>query len=89
MRITPTKVLNLLTAVVLMVLLWTIFKQTHNSPKPEYKHACDMPKDYQDNLHKLAQVIHQVLDSLNLVHFLCYGSLFGQVSCCLLSSSIM
>jgi len=78
MRVTPTKVLNTLTAAVLLILLYTVFNQSKSDHR-NYDSTCAMPRDYQIKLHQLTYRVHEVLDGLNLAHFLCYGSLFGQI----------
>ncbi len=79
MRVTPTKVLNFFTAAVLLVLLWTVFRQSNGGIFSDYNGACDLPAEFREDLHRLVSAAHNALDQLDLTHFLCYGSLFGQV----------
>ena len=82
MRLTPTKILNAFTAVVLFVLLWTVFSGTTfngNDASRRVGHTCVLPEAYVSSLHDLVYRVHKTLDGLDLTHFLCYGSLFGQV----------
>ena len=79
-RLTPTKLLNAFTAVVLLVLLATVFRrQTLRSSGAVHTSTCNVSPEHQLNLHRLVYATHAALDALDLVHFLCYGSLFGQV----------
>ena len=79
MRLTPTRALNFFTAAVLVVLLWTVFQQSNGGLFSDYDGACDLPVPYRKDLHRLAHAAHVALQDLDLTHFLCYGSLFGQV----------
>ncbi len=80
MRLTPTKALNFFTAAVLVVLLWTVFRQSNGGIFSDHDGgACDLPAAYREDLHRLVHAVHRALEELDLTHFLCYGSLFGQV----------
>lgn len=81
MRITPTKILNAIILVVLFSLVVLIFQ---NSPSailasPKFRQTCHMSEMFQKNLQKLVHTSHRILETLNLRHFLCYSSLFGQI----------
>ena len=68
-----------MTAVVIFVLLWTVFVQQSPADTKNFDSTCNMPERHIKNLHAMAHAAHEVLDGLDLVHFLCYGSLFGQI----------
>jgi hypothetical protein len=79
MRLTPTKILNALTGVIIVILLWTVFVQQSPSESRIFDSTCAMPERHSKHLHTMVYAAHEVLDSLDLGHFLCYGSLFGQI----------
>ncbi len=85
MRLTPTKVLNTITAVVIFILLYTVFVQQAppesggGGGKSTFDSTCSVPESYRDDLQAMVYAAHEVLDGLDLAHFLCYGSLFGQL----------
>lgn len=78
MRITPTKVVNVITGLVLLILIYSVFQHS-SADHRNYDSTCDVSKEYQTKLHRMVYKTHDILDGLNLVHFLCYGSLFGQI----------
>ncbi|RZF37652.1 hypothetical protein LSTR_LSTR003063 [Laodelphax striatellus] len=65
--------LCLITAAVLM---WTLLKY---STKQNFTQTCHHSEQFQEGLHNLANRVHLVLSALGLSHFLCYGSLWGQL----------
>ena len=68
------------TAIVIFVLLWTVFvQQSPPDGAKTFDSTCNVPERYVRNLHAMVHAAHEVLDGLDLVHFLCYGSLFGQI----------
>ncbi|XP_073989470.1 uncharacterized protein isoform X2 [Rhodnius prolixus] len=44
-----------------------------------FTQTCHHSKTFQQGLHKLANRVHNVLNAIGLTHFLCYGSLWGQL----------
>ena len=68
-----------MTAVIIFVLLWTVFVQQSPPDAKTFDSTCNVPERHTRNLHAMVHAAHDVLDGLDLVHFLCYGSLFGQI----------
>lgn len=56
--------------------MWTVMNQSH---KEHFTHTCNNSEGFQEDLHKIAYKTHHVLETLHLTHFLCYGSLWGQI----------
>lgn len=68
------------TAIVIFLLVWTVFVQQSSSPDAKtFDSTCNVPERHIRNLHVMVHAAHEILDGLDLVHFLCYGSLFGQI----------
>lgn len=61
MRITPTKVVNLITGFVLLVLVYSIFNHS-SADHRNYDSTCDVSKEYQTKLHRLVYKAHDILD---------------------------
>lgn len=76
MRISLTRVLSAICLTTIILLLWTILRQTHVK---QFTQTCHHPEQFQEELHKLANRVHRVLAALGLTHFLCYGALWGQI----------
>lgn len=76
MRVTPTKVLYAVTSCSLLLLLLTIMRQRHNIV---FTKTCSMSLPFRRRLVKLLQRTHEILERLELKHFLCYDSLIGQI----------
>lgn len=74
MRLTPAKVVKGVMATVFTVICFMALRNTK-----DFTATCDMPEEYISELYELLYRTHDVLDQLRLTHFLCYGSLFGQV----------
>ena len=71
------------TAIVIFLLVWTVFVQQSSSPDAKtFDSTCNVPERHIRNLHVMVHAAHEILDGLDLVHFLCYGSLFGQTNHC-------
>ncbi|TRY63471.1 hypothetical protein TCAL_00420 [Tigriopus californicus] len=87
MRITPTKILNAIIVMILLSLGVLIFQNSPNvTPEGSpFRQTCHMSQMFQTNLQNLVHLSHKILETLNLRHFLCYSSLFGQIR----SSSIL
>lgn len=86
MRITPSKVLNTFTGLVIIGLVYVIFSSNSFGANVQggrggsnFTKTCVVPKAHRDGLHRLTQLVHGILEGLDVTHFLCYGSLFGQI----------
>ena len=88
MRITPSKVLNTFTGLVIVGLVYVVFSSNSFGARIQggrddgtnnFTKTCVVPKAHRDGLHQLAQLVHGILEGLDVTHFLCYGSLFGQI----------
>ena len=88
MRITPSKVLNTFTGLVIVGLVYVIFSSNRFGARIQggrddgtnnFTKTCVVPKAHRDGLHLLTQLVHGILEGLDVTHFLCYGSLFGQI----------
>lgn len=78
MRVTPTKLLNAFTVLILLLMLYTIARQAQQ-PKSQFTNTCDLSPSFIAGLHQLAYDVHDVLLTLGIAHVLCFGSLFGQL----------
>ncbi|CAH0386900.1 unnamed protein product [Bemisia tabaci] len=59
----------------IILLTWLFVRYTQET----FTETCHHTEAFQDNLHSLASRVHNVLAALKLTHFLCYGSLWGQI----------
>nr|CAD7445338.1 unnamed protein product [Timema bartmani] len=76
MRFTPTRLLLYICVLIIIIVIWTLFKKSQTIG---FTRTCPHPEQFQDQLHQLADKVNRVLSSLQLTHFLCYGSLWGQI----------
>nr|CAD7395658.1 unnamed protein product [Timema cristinae] len=76
MRFTPTRLLLYICVLIIIIVVWTLFKKSQTLG---FTRTCPHPEQFQDQLHQLADKVNRVLTSLQLTHFLCYGSLWGQI----------
>nr|CAD7597445.1 unnamed protein product [Timema genevievae] len=76
MRFTPTRLLLYICVLIIIIVVWTLFKKSQTLG---FTRTCPHPEQFQDQLHQLADKVNRVLSSLQLTHFLCYGSLWGQI----------
>ncbi|CAG2054732.1 unnamed protein product [Timema podura] len=76
MRFTPTRMLLYICVLIIIIVVWTLFKKSQTLG---FTRTCPHPEQFQDQLHQLADKVNRVLSSLQLTHFLCYGSLWGQI----------
>ncbi|XP_033228573.1 uncharacterized protein LOC117180278 isoform X2 [Belonocnema kinseyi] len=72
LRITPLRALAAIFCVSLI--FWYSL-----SPEEAPKQPCSVPEEFTERLHELAYKTHLVLSKLSIVHFLCFGGLWGQV----------
>ncbi|XP_012274746.1 uncharacterized protein LOC105696658 [Orussus abietinus] len=71
LRVTP---LRALAAFLLVgILFWYSFNRPEIPRQP-----CSVPEEFTEKLHELTYRAHLVLAKLGLVHFLCFGGLWGQ-----------
>ncbi|XP_015516323.1 uncharacterized protein LOC124303524 isoform X1 [Neodiprion virginianus] len=70
-RITPLRILAAL--LMLGVLFWLNLDRQVVPPEP-----CAVPEEFTEKLHELAYRAHLVLAKHGIVHFLCFGGLWGQ-----------
>jgi hypothetical protein len=61
MRITPTKVVNVITGLVLIILVYSIFNHS-SADHRQYDATCDVSQEYQTKLHRLVYKTHEILD---------------------------
>ncbi|KAG8259732.1 uncharacterized protein LOC124356991 [Homalodisca vitripennis] len=57
-----------------LLLTWTLLRHSRS-----FTQTCHHSEAFQDGLHALGDRVHRLLVSLGLTHFLCYGSLWGQL----------
>nr|CAD7203859.1 unnamed protein product [Timema douglasi] len=76
MRFTPTRLLLYICVLIIIIVVWTLFKKSQSLG---FTRTCPHPEQFQDQLHQLADKVNHILSSLQLTHFLCYGSLWGQI----------
>ena len=76
MRITPAKIVKLSALLLIVIVIFVLFVTTQTR---EFTSTCDMSEDFIERLYALMRETHLILDKLKLTHFLCYGSLFGQI----------
>ncbi|KAJ1528834.1 hypothetical protein ONE63_007208 [Megalurothrips usitatus] len=57
------------------IVFWYLF---HQKPT-NFTKTCELPTAFQNNLLNIFYRVHKVLDVMSLTHFLCYGSLWGQI----------
>ncbi|XP_075233999.1 uncharacterized protein LOC142331784 isoform X2 [Lycorma delicatula] len=76
MRIRLPRLISAISLTTAALLMWTIVKYT---TKQNFTQTCHHSEEFQEGLHRLADRVHHVLSSLGLSHFLCYGSLWGQL----------
>ncbi|KAF6212548.1 hypothetical protein GE061_013073 [Apolygus lucorum] len=71
----PRTVLVISVAAVLLLVYLVVFKLG----KKQFTQTCNHSVKFHEGLHNLAERAHLVLSSVGLTHFLCYGSLWGQL----------
>ncbi|KAK0180110.1 hypothetical protein PV327_005784 [Microctonus hyperodae] len=71
-RVTPLRALCAF--FIVGVLFWYNLGREDQPPQP-----CSVPEEFTEKLHDLANRGHAVLAKLGVVHFLCFGALWGQV----------
>ncbi|XP_050588927.1 uncharacterized protein LOC126921406 [Bombus affinis] len=71
-HITP---LQAFTALFLMIMLFWYSLSRQETPQQ----PCSVPEEFTEKLHELTYRVHLVLAKLSIVHFLCFGGLWGQV----------
>nr|CAD7263243.1 unnamed protein product [Timema shepardi] len=76
MRFTPTRLLLYICVLIIIIVVWMLFKKSQSLG---FTRTCPHPEQFQDQLHQLADKVNRILSSLQLTHFLCYGSLWGQI----------
>lgn len=75
MRLSVSRILSALCITMAMLLLWIIIRHTRST----YTQTCHHSEIFHEGLHLLTDRVHRLLTSLGLTHFLCYGSLWGQL----------
>ncbi|XP_048510899.1 uncharacterized protein LOC105687470 isoform X2 [Athalia rosae] len=70
-RITPLR------ALVALFLVSVLFWLTLDG-QMERRESCAVPEEFTEKLHDLSNRVHLVLAKLGIVHFLCFGGLWGQ-----------
>lgn len=71
-RITPLRAL--------VAILFVSFVLWYSLSKEEIpKQPCSVPEEFTERLHELTFRVHLILTKLSLVHFLCFGGLWGQL----------
>ncbi|XP_011300279.1 uncharacterized protein [Fopius arisanus] len=71
-RVTPLRAIVAFSTI--LVLFW-LRLLNEDPPRP----PCSVPEQFTERLHDLGYRAHLVLAKLGLVHFLCFGALWGQV----------
>lgn len=71
-RVTPLR-----TLIAFLCVLCVFWYNLGREEKPT--HPCSVPEEFTGQLHNLAHRTHLVLEKLGINHFLCFGSLWGQV----------
>uniref|UniRef100_A0A146M4E5 Uncharacterized protein n=1 Tax=Lygus hesperus TaxID=30085 RepID=A0A146M4E5_LYGHE len=61
------------------VLLLLVYLVVHKFGRKQFTQTCNHSVKFHEGLHNLAERAHLVLSSVGLTHFLCYGSLWGQL----------
>ncbi|XP_043275572.1 uncharacterized protein [Venturia canescens] len=71
-RVTPLRALGAF--LIVGILFWYSLGRQEEPPQP-----CSVPEEFTEKLHDLTYRTHLVLAKLGVVHFLCFGGLWGQV----------
>lgn len=71
----PRTVISVVIAIILFTTWFVARKLTHRT----FTQTCNHSEKFHEGLHSLADRVHTVLTSIGLTHFLCYGSLWGQL----------
>ncbi|XP_050096839.1 uncharacterized protein LOC126578388 [Anopheles aquasalis] len=56
-----------------------MFGHDSGSSGPPFQHTCNMTEPYRQELERLFERVHRLLGQHGLTHFLCYGTLWGQI----------
>uniref|UniRef100_A0A6E8VP47 Uncharacterized protein n=1 Tax=Anopheles coluzzii TaxID=1518534 RepID=A0A6E8VP47_ANOCL len=68
------------------IMLYTVYRWCRilfgPGPEPDgrqFQHTCNMTEHYRHELERLFERVHRLLEQHGLTHFLCYGTLWGQI----------
>ncbi|XP_014289448.1 uncharacterized protein [Halyomorpha halys] len=76
MRFSPSKTVFSILLLFTLFVTWLISRKL---TQKTYTQTCNHSEKFHQSLHSLADRVHNVLASIGLTHFLCYGSLWGQL----------
>ncbi|EEB20054.1 conserved hypothetical protein [Pediculus humanus corporis] len=77
MRFSLKRYLIFLFFVYVLLFAWNFISRKYG--RSTFLETCNFPKKYQDELHIFTNEVHKILKVLNVTHFLCYGSLWGEI----------
>ncbi|KAL1131491.1 hypothetical protein AAG570_011108 [Ranatra chinensis] len=76
MRFSLSRGLTVLIATVFLIFFWILLRKLNQK---HYTQTCNHSEKFHQGLHDLGERAHTVLSALGLTHFLCFGSLWGQL----------
>ncbi|XP_014246966.1 uncharacterized protein LOC106665218 isoform X1 [Cimex lectularius] len=76
MRVSLPRTILVISVTILVLVLYFVVRKLE---KANYTQTCNHSEKFHQGLHNLAGRAHSVLLSVGLTHFLCYGSLWGQL----------
>ncbi|KAJ6646955.1 hypothetical protein Bhyg_02172 [Pseudolycoriella hygida] len=75
--LTQKKIATLTIVAGFCVIIWNAFSDDYGHS--EITSDCNVTSEYLNNLEKLLEKVHTILDSHKLKHILCYNTLWGQI----------